>query len=474
MYMDNLQPEVAKRLKAASAFSLCPLDGRYVGIATSLWPYFSTFALQAHRTVVEVEWFIALTEQLSSSDILKEYDPEMNLILRSISEEFSLDDFEEISDIEKETNHDVKSVEIFLQRRFKALGLEKFTSFIHFGCTSEDITNLAYGLMIKSALNDVIIPEMEAVSEKIYDFALEYASTPMLAHTHGQKATPTTVGKEFMVYASRLSEVIENLKCIPIYGKFNGATGNYSADSVAFPEENWPEIAEDFVTGHIGLEFNPVTTQIEPHDYICEICDAVRHFNNILIDFDLDMWLYISMDYFKQIPVKGEVGSSTMPHKVNPIRFENSEASVWFSNAVLLALSDKLPRSRMQRDLSDSATMRNLGMALGYSLQAIRQTLGGLKKVEVHTDVIENDLDNSWEVLAEPIQTMMRKYGMSEAYNTLKEMTRGKDISQEDILKFVASLSFLSAEDKETLSRLTPATYIGYAAYIAEEYFSYK
>lgn len=467
MYKDNLRQLANEYLDLAAPFALCPLDGRYKSISKALWPYFSEIALVAHRVNVEVEWFIAMTELISSSEILRKFDPNMKLIVRSIAEEFSYEDFKEIKEIERETNHDVKSVEIFIKRRFEAIGLEEFTSFIHFGCTSEDINNLAYGLMIKAALNDVIIPEMNDVVEKIDNMVSLHANQPMLAHTHGQKATPTTVGKEFAVYSSRFNRAIHYLQEIPIMGKFNGATGNYSADSVAFPDEYWPSIVEAFVTQYMGLEFNPITTQIEPHDYVCEICDAIRHFTNVLIDFDLDMWLYIGMDYFKQIPVKGEVGSSTMPHKVNPIRFENSEANVWFANALFIALSEKLPRSRMQRDLSDSATQRNIGMAFGYALQAMQQTIGGLKKVAVHTDVIEKDLNNSWEVLAEPIQTMMRKYGMPEAYDTLKEMTRGKDISQEDIIKFVSGLDFLSERDKITLLELTPATYIGYAAHIA-------
>ena len=467
-YRDILQQEIDKRLTEAAAFSLCPLDGRYVAIAKALAPYLSDWALQYHRVNVEVEWFIAMTELVESSDFLMDFDPNMTMIIRSIAKEFSIDDYYEIKDIEKVTNHDVKAVEVFLQRRFKAIGLEKFVSFIHFGCTSEDINNLAYGLMIKSALNDVIIPKMTELADKINDFSTSFARVPMLAHTHGQKASPTTVGKEFAVYRERLYSVIDDLSYIRITGKFNGATGNHSAVSVAFPCEDWPAIAEQFVTDYMGLEFKLVTTQIEPHDYICEICDAIRHYNNILIDFDLDMWLYISMDYLKQIPVKGEVGSSTMPHKVNPIKFENSEASVWFSNALLIALSEKLPRSRMQRDLSDSATQRNIGIAFGYALQAINQTISGLEKIDVNTDVISEDLDSSWEVLAEPIQTVMRKYGISDAYDRLKQLTRGKEITREDIQEFIKTLDFISEDDREDLLKLKPSDYTGYAVEITE------
>jgi adenylosuccinate lyase len=299
--------------------------------------------------------------------------------------------------------------------------------------------------------------------------AVEYADTTMLAHTHGQPATPTTIGKEFTVYVCRLRESLENIKSIKIRAKFNGATGNYAAISVAYPEENWPELSKLFVQKYLGLNFNPVTTQIESHDYICQLADAIRHFNNVLLDFDLDMWLYISMEYFKQIPVKNEVGSSTMPHKVNPIRFENSEANIDMSNAIFMALSNKLPRSRMQRDLSDSSSQRNIGLAFGYSIQAIEQTIGGLKKVAVNKEKISADLNGKWEVLAEPIQTMLRKYGIPDAYEQLKELTRGKSTTQEDIHKFIDSLEVLSDQDRHTLIALTPETYTGWATKIVKD-----
>lgn len=290
----------------------------------------------------------------------------------------------------------------------------------------------------------------------------------MLAHTHGQPATPTTIGKEFKVYAYRFLSSIENVEAVKIKAKFNGATGNYSAILTAFPNEDWQVLAKKFVEEYLGLTFNPLTTQIESHDYTCHILDGIRHFNNVLVDFDVDMWLYISMEYFKQIPVKGEVGSSTMPHKVNPIRFENSEANIDMSNNICIALSNKLPKSRMQRDLSDSSSQRNLGLAFGYSLQAINETMNGLAKCVVNKDKLASDLNEKWEVLAEPIQTMLRKYGVPDAYDTLKALTRGKSISKEDILKFAESLDILSDQDRQTLVDMTPASYIGLAKELAK------
>ena len=313
--------------------------------------------------------------------------------------------------------------------------------------------------------------EAECLLNHVKKLAKEYKDIPMLAHTHGQAATPTTVGKEFGVYYYRLKDAIENVKSVKVKAKFNGATGTYAAISIAFPDVDWQEMSRVFVEASFGLSFNPATTQIENHDYICHLADAIRHFNNVMLDLDVDMWLYISMGYFKQVVVKNEVGSSTMPHKVNPIRFENSEANIDMANAVLMALSNKLPRSRMQRDLSDSSSMRNVGMGFGYSLQAIRQTLGGLKKVEVNEQKLSEELENRWEVLAEPIQTMLRKYGISYAYDNLKALTRGKNISKKIIHEFIESLDVLSEEDRNILLNLTPAKYIGLAPKIVEELF---
>ena len=322
--------------------------------------------------------------------------------------------------------------------------------------------------MLKYGLKDVWLPKAKEFAALIDKWADEHSEDAMLAHTHGQPATPTTIGKEFKVYAYRFLSSIENIESIKIKAKFNGATGNYSAILTAFPDIDWQTMAKKFVEEYLGLTFNPLTTQIESHDYTCHILDGIRHFNNVLVDFDVDMWLYISMEYFKQIPVKGEVGSSTMPHKVNPIRFENSEANIDMSNNICVALSNKLPKSRMQRDLSDSSSQRNLGLAFGYSLQAINETTNGLAKCVVNKEKLVYDLNEKWEVLAEPIQTMLRKYGVPDAYDTLKALTRGKSISKEDILKFAESLDILSDQDRQTLIDMTPASYIGLANILAK------
>lgn len=450
-------------------FALGPLDGRYAQVGKKLSPYFSEYALVKNRVKVEVNWLKFLLEHVNGSDILDAFDMNRLPEIMSICEDFSYSSYVRIKEIESITNHDVKSVEIFVAEKLKEIGLGSLVSFVHIGCTSEDITNPSYSSMIAMALKDVWIPTAEKLINAIAEVAIEHAETPMLAHTHGQPATPTTVGKELTVYVYRLRKSLDNIKSIKTRAKFNGATGNYAAISVAFPNENWPVLSKIFIEEYLGLDFNPVTTQIESHDYICHIADGIRHFNNVLLDFDLDMWLYISMDYFKQIPVKTEVGSSTMPHKVNPIRFENSEANIDMSNAIFMALSNKLPRSRMQRDLSDSSSQRNIGLAFGYSLQAIEQTIGGMKKVAVNDAKMYSDLCSKWEVLAEPIQTVLRKYGIPDAYNQLKELTRGKNISKEAIQEFIESLDMLSLEDKKTLLELSPSSYTGLASKIVED-----
>lgn len=443
--------------------ALGPLDGRYAQIGKKLSLYFSEFALVKNRVKVEVYWLEFLIVNVNGSEILENFDKTNIPKITSIYTEFTAASYLKIKEIERVTNHDVKAVELFIVEELKKLGLEELISFVHIGCTSEDITNPSYANMISRALKEVWLPAATDLVENIKSLAEQHINTPMLAHTHGQPATPTTVGKELMVYAYRMNESLKHIKTIKTKAKFNGATGNYSAISVAFPDEDWPQMAKIFIENYLELEFNPITTQIESHDYICHLADAIRHFNNVLLDFDVDMWLYISMDYFKQIAVKTEVGSSTMPHKVNPIRFENSEANIDMSNAIFMALSNKLPRSRMQRDLSDSSSQRNIGLDFGYSLQAIEQTTAGLKKVAVNEKKISEDLDNKWEVLAEPIQTMLRKYGIPDAYDKLKELTRGKAIAKEDITKFINSLDVLSEKDKKALLDLTPAGYTGFA-----------
>lgn len=447
--------------------TLCPLDGRYSGVKDALGEYFSEYALVKYRVFVEIQWLKFLIENVES-DVLAKFDLQDMDKLTTISSEFNYDSFARIKEIENTTRHDVKAVEYFIDEKVDALGFGYLQSFVHIGCTSEDINNTSYACMLKYGLKDVWLPKAKEFAAIIDKWAEEHSNDAMLAHTHGQPATPTTIGKEFKVYAYRFLSSIENVEAVKIKAKFNGATGNYSAILTAFPNEDWQVLAKKFVEEYLGLTFNPLTTQIESHDYTCHILDGIRHFNNVLVDFDVDMWLYISMEYFKQIPVKGEVGSSTMPHKVNPIRFENSEANIDMSNNICIALSNKLPKSRMQRDLSDSSSQRNLGLAFGYSLQAINETMNGLAKCVVNKDKLASDLNEKWEVLAEPIQTMLRKYGVPNAYDTLKALTRGKSISKEDILKFAESLDILSDQDRQTLVDMTPASYIGLAKELAK------
>lgn len=461
-------PETTEYSIPPEYMALGPLDGRYSQIAKKLAPYFSEYALVKNRVKVEVYWLKFLMESIYTVDILDNFLDRIPEIL-GIYQNFSAESFKRVKEFEAETNHDVKAVELFVAEKLKEMGMESLVSFVHIGCTSEDITNPSYANMISGALSEVWVPAAEKLISSISEIAVKYADTPMLAHTHGQPATPTTVGKEFAVYSIRLQESLNNVKSIEARAKFNGATGNYAAISVAFPEVDWQVMSMEFVEDYLGLDFNPVTTQIESHDYVCHILDGVRHFNNVLRDFDLDMWLYISMEYFKQIAVKTEVGSSTMPHKVNPIKFENSEANIKIGNGICVALSDELPRSRMQRDLSDSSLQRNIGLAIGYSLQAIEQTTSGLKRVAVNVEKIAAELENNWEVLAEPIQTMLRKYGIPDAYNQLKELTRGKKISKEVIQEFVKSLDVLSDKDRNTLLELTPSSYTGLAKRIVED-----
>lgn len=466
--VESQKNQVDEKL-SAKYLALCPLDGRYASIGEELAPYFSEYALVKHRVYVEVNWLVFLLLELGkgASPILDAFEKERILEIKAIYDEFDANSFKRVKEIEAVINHDVKAVEKYVAEQLKEKGMESLVSYVHIGCTSEDITNIAYALMIKEALRMVWFPNVRRLIEKLQEMTNKYANIPMLAHTHGQPATPTTVGKEMAVYVHRMEKSAELVNSCKIEAKFNGATGNYSAISVAFPEYSWPRLSEMFVEDYMKLNFNPLTTQIENHDYICHIADAIRHFNNILLDFDLDMWLYISMEYFKQIPVKNEVGSSTMPHKVNPIRFENSEANIDMSNAIFMALSNKLPRSRMQRDLSDSSSQRNLGMGFGYSIQAIMQTIGGLEKVQVNQEKLAADLNSKWEVLAEPIQTVLRKYGIPDAYDQLKELTRGKGISKEAIQEFIQGLDVLSESDREYLLELRPENYIGGAEVIA-------
>ena len=446
--------------------AICALDGRYSKIEDLLWPYFSEYALQKARIFVETSWLVFLIDNINIPEFEAISDADINKI-DEISSLFDEDAFKRVKDIESSTNHDVKACEFYVDEKLDKMGYGKLKSFVHFGLTSEAVTNLAYARIIEGFLREKYVPTLEGLISDIGKKAIKYAKIPMLAHTHGQAATPTTVGKEFAVYVHRLTTECNSIEDSIILGKINGATGNYSAMSFAFPEYNWEELAAEFVEGVIGVWFNPVTTQIESHDYVATILDDVAHINNIIRDLNLDMWTYISRGYFKLKKKDNEVGSSTMPHKVNPIDFENSEGNIKIGNPLCRAFSDELTRSREQRDLSDSTVQRNLGLCFGYSIQAMLSTMKGLSKSVVNEEAVAADLENNWAVLAEPIQQVLRKYGISDAYNQLKALTRGRAISKEDIHSFIEALDVLSAEDKERLLNLTPSTYTGYAQRIA-------
>lgn len=448
-------------------YALSPLDGRYSWVAKELGLYFSEAALIRERLEVEVLWLQCMIKNVGGCEVFQQFENDDIYKILEIAIDFEEEGLKRVKEIEKVTNHDVKAVELYVAEELDKLGFSNLKSFVHIGCTSEDITNLAYAKMIRNAISYSWSEYARGILGKLEELVAEYANIPMLAHTHGQPATPTTVGKELVVFEERLDKALEIVLKTKICGKFNGATGNYSAIAAAFPVENWPALSEHFVSKCLDFEFNSVTTQIENHDWMCELFDNIVRFNNIVLDLNLDMWLYVSRDIFKLIPKEGEVGSSTMPHKVNPINFENSEANIAMSNAIFKCLSDKLSRSRMQRDLSDSSIQRNIGVAFGYSIQALSETLKGLEKVCVNEKKLDEQLENNWAVLAEPIQTMLRKYCVPDAYDKLKELTRGKKISKEDIQNLVKTLDFLSDEDMETLMQLTPQTYIGYAADIA-------
>ena len=438
------------------AKELSPLDGRYAGIKELLSPFFSEYAYVKYRVFVEIKWLIYLIE----NNFLKTNSKDRNKIL-NIYNTFDIKSYLEVKKEESITNHDVKAIEYYIDKKLKKVGLESVTSFVHFALTSEDINNTAYALMLKDFLSTLYLDKIEEFLNYLKELAEKYKNVAVLAHTHGQPATPTTVGKEFKVYWYRLNNELTKLKQVSIMAKFNGATGNYSAFHVAYKDKDVVGLSKRFIES-LGLTFNPYTTQIENHDYIVTILDLIRHINNIFLDLNLDMWLYISKGYFKLEVINQEVGSSTMPHKVNPINFENSEANLEMANGLLVVLTNKLPRSRMQRDLSDSSCLRNLGVAFGYSLQGIKETFKGLKKVIVNEEKITSDLNDNYEVLAEAIQTMLRKYGITNAYQTLKDLTRGKKINKEILHKFIKTLP-ISEEDKKVLLKLKPNTYVGLA-----------
>jgi len=440
--------------------SLTPLEGRYGAITEPLEDYFSEWALIKYRIHVEVEWLITMASNPAFGEI-REFTAEEILFLRDIVNNFDETAALKIKEIERTTNHDVKAIEYFLRETLGAMSLVDVLEFIHFACTSEDINNLSYALMLKHGIEKVWLPEAEKLIESVTTMAEEEKAIPMLAHTHGQSASPTTAGKELAVFVYRWNRQLKQLRAQEYLGKFNGAVGNFNAHSIAYPEIDWEAVSRTFVEG-LGLTFNPLTTQIESHDYVAEAFHTLTRFNNVLLDFDRDMWLYISLGYFKQKAIAGEVGSSTMPHKINPIDFENSEANLGLSDAVLDHLANKLPISRLQRDLSDSSALRNIGTGIAHSLIAITYTLKGLRKTGVNREALAGDLNHAWEVLSEAVQTVMRKNGHANSYDKLKAITRGKGISEEDIKAFIESVALPEA-DKKRLLALTPATYVGLA-----------
>jgi len=445
--------------------ALSPIDGRYASKADSLRPYLSEFGLIKARVTVEIRWLQSLADNDAIGE-LSAFDADTNAFLNSIVDDFSESDAQVIKDIEATTNHDVKAVEYFIKDKFRGnQQLEDSLEFIHFACTSEDINNLSYALMLKDS-RELVVAKMQQVTDSIVDLAITHADQPMLSRTHGQTASPTTLGKEMANVAYRLARQIKQVGQVELLGKINGAVGNYNAHLSAYPEVDWQSHAEQFITERLELTFNPYTTQIEPHDYIAELFDAVKRFNTILIDFNRDIWQYISLGYFKQRLKDGEVGSSTMPHKVNPIDFENSEGNLGVANAMLAHLGEKLPISRMQRDLSDSTVLRNIGVGLAQSMIAYDACLKGVGKLEVNPQRLNDDLEQAQEVLAEPIQTVMRRYRVENPYEKLKALTRGNAMTREAMLTFVESdeLAAVSDSDKASLRELTPATYTGNAA----------
>jgi len=443
--------------------ALSPLDGRYQSKLDALRPYFSEYALIKHRAWVEVEWLKALADAKDLAEIAA-FSPETIQELDDAITNFSEDDASQVKAIEARTNHDVKALEYWLKEKFDGNPeIKKASEFIHFACTSEDINNLSHGLMLKTARDSVMLPFLSNLVSRMSELAKELADQPMLSRTHGQTASPTTMGKELANVVYRLQRQQKQLAANEILGKINGAVGNFNAHLSAYPHFDWESFAKRFVES-LGLTYNPMTIQIEPHDYMAELYDTLARINTILIDINRDIWGYISVGYFKQKVKAGEIGSSTMPHKVNPIDFENSEGNLGLANAVLRHLAEKLPISRWQRDLTDSTVLRNMGVAFGYTLLGYDSCLRGLNKLEVNPARLAEDLNNSWEVLAEPIQTVMRRYGIENPYEQLKELTRGKGgINQASLHAFISGLN-IPADAKQYLLALTPATYIGKAS----------
>lgn len=446
--------------------ALSPVDGRYAGKVDELRPIFSEFGLIKARVTVEVRWLQALSEHDEISEVSR-FSENTHALLDSIIEQFSLDDAQRVKTIESTTNHDVKAVEYFLKEKIaNNTELLAVNEFIHFACTSEDINNLSYALMLKEGRDEVMGTAIANVIDDIKAKAIDYAAIPLLSRTHGQTASPSTMGKEFANVVARLNRQLLQLEDIDIMGKINGAVGNYNAHYSAYPDIDWPAFAEEFVES-LGLTFNPYTIQIEPHDYIAEYFHVLARINTILIDFSRDVWGYISVGYFKQKTIAGEVGSSTMPHKVNPIDFENAEGNFGIANALMNHFSEKLPISRWQRDLTDSTVLRNLGTCLAHSLIGFKSLQKGVSKLEINETKLLADLDSNWEVLAEPIQTVMRRYGIEKPYEKLKELTRGQGIDQSSMQTFIETLD-IPNEAKQLLLEMTPASYTGCAEILAK------
>lgn len=440
--------------------AVSPIDGRYAAKTASLREIFSEYGLIKRRVEVEVRWLEKLASHNGIPEVAK-LSADATKVLNNLVTEFSLDDAARVKEIESTTNHDVKAVEYLIKERTDGNAeLDAVKEFVHFACTSEDINNLSHAMMLRDG-REVLASQMDSVVNAIDALAKEHASQPMLSRTHGQTASPTTVGKEMANVSARLRRQVQQVRSVELLGKINGAVGNYNAHLSAYPDVDWPTNAQEFVES-LQLSFNPRTTQIEPHDYIAELFDAIKRFNVILIDFNRDVWGYISLGYFKQKTIAGEVGSSTMPHKVNPIDFENSEGNLGLANAVLGHMADKLPISRWQRDLTDSTVLRNMGVGFAYSAIAYASVLKGIGKLEINSERLADDLDNSWEVLAEPIQTMMRRYGVDEPYEKLKALTRGQKITTEVLADFVETLD-VPEQAKQAMRELTPANYIGNA-----------
>ena len=441
--------------------AISPVDGRYGSKTAQLRPIFSEFGLIRHRVLVEVRWLQHLANEKAIAEV-PQFSSDTQKLLNNIVEHFSEQDALRVKEIESTTNHDVKAVEYLLKEKIAGnKELEAVNEFIHFACTSEDINNLSHALMLREARDTVLLQLIDQLTSALTSLAKELAEQPMLAHTHGQPASPTTVGKEIANVVYRLQRQIEQIKSVPLMGKFNGAVGNYNAHLSAYPDLDWAAISKNFIES-LGLEQNPFTIQIEPHDYMAELFDAFSRFNNIVLDFNRDIWTYISMGFFKQKTIAGEVGSSTMPHKVNPIDFENSEGNIGIANAIFSHLSAKLPISRMQRDLTDSTVLRNLGVGLAHSMIAYQSTLRGISKLQVNAEALNKTLNDNWEVLAEPIQTVMRRYGVEKPYEKLKELTRGHRVTEEDFKAFITQLD-IPQEAKDQLISLSPMTYIGNA-----------